>query len=67
MAEDEEDLRELLAELEQKHRDLDDMLDRLARVQPVDLMQMTRFKKEKLALKDQISRIRSQLLPDIIA
>ena len=67
MAEDEEELREMLVQLEQKHRDLDDMLDRLARVTPVDFLQMTRFKKEKLALKDQIQKLRSQLLPDIIA
>lgn len=67
MAEDEEELREVLAHLEQKHRDLDDMIDRLSRIQPIDFLQLTRFKKDKLALKDQISKIRSQLLPDIIA
>lgn len=67
MAEDEEDLRERLALLEQKHRDMDALLDKVMHVQPVDFLQLTRLKKEKLALKDQIQKLRSQLLPDIIA
>ena len=32
-----------------------------------DQLQLTRMKKRKLQLKDQISRIEGQLLPDIIA
>ncbi|MES2729741.1 MAG: DUF465 domain-containing protein [Pseudomonadota bacterium] len=67
MAEDEDDLRERLAEVEQKHRDLDVILDKILHVQPIDFLQLTRLKKEKLSLKDQIQRIRSQLVPDIIA
>jgi hypothetical protein len=32
-----------------------------------DIMQLTRLKKKKLQLKDQIAKIENQLLPDIIA
>ncbi len=67
MTEDEDDLREHLVVLEQKHHDLNALLDKVMHIQPVDFLQMTRLKKEKLALKDQIQKLRSQLLPDIIA
>lgn len=65
--EDEDELREKLAELQSEHRDLDDVIDRLARTQPVDFLQIQRLKKRKLALKDTIQRLESNLLPDIIA
>jgi hypothetical protein len=34
---------------------------------PVDMLQVQRLKKRKLSLKDQITRLESRLLPDIIA
>jgi hypothetical protein len=34
---------------------------------PFDQLQLQRLKKRKLMLKDQISKIESELLPDIIA
>ncbi len=66
---DEEDrLRERLAELEREHRDLDEVIQRLVDSnQPVDFLQMQRLKKRKLKLKDTMEKIRSGLLPDIIA
>jgi len=65
---DEQDrLRQRLAELKTEHRDLDDVIDRLAERPPVDLIQMQRLKKRKLVLKDMIAKIESLLLPDIIA
>ncbi len=60
-------LRRELAELKSEHRDLDDVIARLAQTSPVDQLQMQRLKKRKLLIKDQISRFESQLLPDIIA
>lgn len=60
-------LRQQLAELESEHRDLDDVIARLADGNVFDQLQMKRLKKRKLQLKDQIIRIRSRLLPDIIA
>lgn len=65
---DEQDrLRQRLAELKTEHRDLDDVIDRLTEQRPVDLIQVQRLKKRKLVLKDLIARIESLLLPDIIA
>lgn len=64
---DEDELREQLAELRQEHRRVDDQIDLLSRVQPVDFLQVTKLKKHKLCLKDSIQRIESSLIPDIIA
>ena len=64
---EQERLKERLAELKSEHRDLDDVIDRLAQQRPVDLIQIQRLKKRKLALKDMIAKIESLLLPDIIA
>ncbi|HEY0901942.1 MAG TPA: DUF465 domain-containing protein [Micavibrio sp.] len=65
--EDEDELRERLIELQSEHRDLDDIIEKMLAHQPVDFIQMQRLKKRKLALKDMIQKIESQLLPDIIA
>jgi hypothetical protein len=50
-----------------EHRDLDEIIARLAEKAPFDLLQLQRLKKRKLLLKDHITRLESQLLPDIIA
>jgi hypothetical protein len=42
-------------------------LPRLAARVPVDQLELQRLKKRKLLLKDQITKIESELLPDIIA
>lgn len=65
--EDEDELRERLIELQSEHRDLDDIIEKMLAHQPVDFIQMQRLKKRKLALKDMIQKLESQLLPDIIA
>lgn len=65
--EDIEELQEKLVELEQEHKDLDDVIDRLRNTPPVDFLQMKRLQKKKLFLKDQIQKIRSDIIPDIIA
>jgi hypothetical protein len=62
-----EALRTKLAALTVEHRDLDDVIARLSERAPFDQLQLQRLKKRKLALKDQISKIESELLPDIIA
>lgn len=64
---DVEALKAKLAALTLEHRDLDDVIARLAERAPFDQLQLQRLKKRKLALKDQISKIESELLPDIIA
>ena len=62
-----EHLRQRLAQLKSEHRDLDDVIAQIAENAPFDQIQITRLKKRKLLLKDQILRLESKLLPDIIA
>jgi hypothetical protein len=64
---EQEALRRKLVELKTEHRDLDDVIARISDRQPFDQIQLQRLKKRKLQLKDLISHIESQLLPDIIA
>lgn len=65
--EDADALRKKLTELQSEHRDLDDVIARLADGGPFDQLQMQRLKKRKLLLKDEITSIENELLPDIIA
>ena len=58
---------ERLRQLRIEHRDLDDVIHRLALDLYVDQVQMRRLKKRKLMLKDQIARLESQLIPDLNA
>lgn len=60
-------LREMLAQLKQEHRDLDAAIASLASSVKTDQLQMTRLKKKKLGLKDEIARLEDELFPDIIA
>jgi hypothetical protein len=60
-------VRNRLKVLKIEHRDLDDVIERLSHVQKVDELQMQRLKKRKLLLKDQISLLERQLVPDISA
>ena len=56
-----------LRQLESKHRDLDDVIERLADDKPFDQLKLKRLKKRKLILKDEMTMLRSGILPDIIA
>jgi hypothetical protein len=67
MDQDVEALRAKLAALKTEHRDLDEVIAHVAEHAPFDQLQLQRLKKRKLLLKDQISKIESDLLPDIIA
>ena len=53
-----------LIELSMEHADLDAFIDRGALVLPVDELQLRRLKKRRLALRDEMQRIRDTLLPD---
>ncbi len=64
---EEAELRRRLAEAEQEHVDLDAMIDRVAEAGAYDQIQMQRLKKRKLRLKDEITSLRSRLIPDDIA
>ena len=65
--EEKQQIRVRLHELEIEHQDLDDIIARLSRDPAQDQLQLRRLKKRKLVLKDQIARLRAQLIPDIIA
>jgi uncharacterized protein (TIGR02444 family) len=56
-----------IAELRQAHQDLDDAIAALGVKPLADQLQIARLKKQKLALRDQISRLEDRLTPDIIA
>ncbi len=56
-----------LEALKSEHRDLEEVIDRRLEKPPFDQLQLRRLKKRKLRLNDQILRLESQLIPDIIA
>jgi hypothetical protein len=58
---------EKLRQLRIAHRDLDEVISRLAMDMHIDEIQMRRLKKRKLMLKDQIARLESQSIPDLNA
>jgi len=60
-------IRERIRQLHQEHRDLDDVIDRLAQTGAQDQLQLQRLKKRKLYLKDQISHLERRMTPDILA
>lgn len=64
---EEQALRSALAALTEEHRDLDAAIMAMAERDSADQLRLTRLKKRKLQLKDQIARIEDQLLPNIIA
>ena len=63
----EEALKIQLEILRREHRDLDDAIGALDAAPVRDQLTVRRLKKQKLALKDKISRIEDELFPDIIA
>lgn len=62
-----DEIKRQLDKLRTEHRDLDDVLRRLSESNAVDQLMVRRLKKRKLLLKDMISKLESQLLPDITA
>ena len=65
--EDHTELLQRLQDLRIEHRDLDDVIARLARSVDLDQLQLRRLKKRKLYLKDTISKLESKLIPDLDA
>ena len=56
-----------LIELRTEHRDLDVLIGRLTSDQTLDQLTVTRMKKRKLRLKDEIAVLEDMTVPDIIA
>ncbi len=64
---DEAEIRARIEMLRQDHRDLDAAIEALRMLPMPDMIQLQRFKKKKLRLKDEIMMLEDQLIPDIIA
>ncbi len=58
---------EHIRELRVSHRDLDYLIDRLQHDPMVDQLRIRRLKKRKLVLKDMITTLESELIPDLDA
>jgi hypothetical protein len=56
-----------LVRLRMEHRDLDAAIEALRATTAPDQLQLARLKKRKLRLKDEITQLEDQLIPDIIA
>lgn len=63
---DQAELKVKLARLELEHEDYDHAIDAMTR-QGVDALRIQRFKKKKLALKDEITKLHARIIPNIIA
>jgi hypothetical protein len=66
-AEEAEAVRGKLEALRMEHRDLDAVIERLSHDPELDELQLRRLKRRKLLLKDQITLLEGQLVPDIRA
>jgi hypothetical protein len=64
---DEADIRARIEMLRRDHRDLDAAIDALRQMANCDQIQLQRFKKRKLRLRDEIAAFEDMLIPDIIA
>lgn len=60
-------IKRWLSTLKVEHRDLDQEIDDLIQMRAADQIQLQRMKKRKLAIKDQISKLESRLIPDLDA
>ena len=64
---DKKSIERRIFELQLEHRDLDEVVTRLSSELNVDQLMMRRLKLRKLRLKDQISLLKSELIPDLDA
>lgn len=60
-------IRSRVLELRQEHYDLDASIRALEGLPMPDQLMVARLKRKKLALRDQITVLEDQILPDIIA
>jgi hypothetical protein len=64
---EEAEIRARIEILKRDHRDLDTAIEALRQMPMCDMIQLQRFKKRKLKLRDEISMLEDLLIPDIIA
>jgi hypothetical protein len=62
-----EDIQRRIIELEVEHRDLDSIINLLVLDLHRDELQLRRLKKRRLQLKDHITLLKMQLVPDVSA
>ena len=67
MSEAKNKIKAKINELRKLHSELDIEISKIVKVIPVDQVMLQRIKKKKLKLKDEISKLSSHILPDIIA
>jgi hypothetical protein len=67
MSEEQNKIKAKINKLRKLHSDLDIEISKIVKVIPVDQVMLQRIKKKKLKLKDEISKLSSHILPDIIA
>jgi len=67
VTEETKSIQRRILELQTEHRDLDEVVTTLSNRLDVDQLLLRRMKKRKLQLKDQIARLKSQLIPDLDA
>ena len=60
-------IKDKLNDLINQHAELDDAIERINEAVPFDQIKLQRLKKRKLILKDEIKKLKSKILPDIIA
>ena len=67
MSETQNKIKKKINDLRKLHSELDVEISKIVKVIPVDQVMLQRIKKKKLKLKDEISKLNSHILPDIIA
>ena len=67
LTEEELALRAQVKVLRQEHADLDASIEALSHMPIPDQLLIARLKRKKLVLRDEIVKIESRILPDIIA
>ena len=67
MSEEQNKIKAKINELRKLHSELGMEIANIIKVFPIDQVMLQRLKKKKLKLKDEISKLSSHILPDIIA
>lgn len=67
LSEEEQALRAEVQHLRQEHADLEASIEALNHMPIPDQLRIARLKRKKLLLRDEIVKLESRILPDIIA
>lgn len=67
MTDNSSSIAEVLADLRGRHRELDESIQRFSAAPTADQLKLTRMKKQKLRIKDQIAWWESKSIPDLDA